>query len=123
MPFATIPARFRRAGKLPGETVDATNWKTYPAQPQEDRISETFSFVKNHFAEEEQRTRSEDTRFISHVVTPNDAIRSKKLPVMVWIYGPFPGRTSLIQAVLFAFGSNSKGLDKDASFVELVERA
>ena len=96
LPFATIPARFRRAEKItsvPGRTIDATNWGPYPPQPPEDRVAQIFLFgeyVKNHFAEEDQRTMSEESCLNLNIVTPKNAIGSKSLPVMVWIYGTFP---------------------------------
>ena len=101
LPFATIPARFRRAEKItsvPGGTIDATNWGPYPIQPPEDQVREILFFgeyVKNHFEEEEQRTMSEDKCLNLNIVTPKNAIGAKNLPVMVWIYGTFPSRSRL----------------------------
>jgi carboxylesterase type B len=101
LPFATVPARFRRAEKItsvPGGRIDATKWGPYPAQPPEDQAAEILFFgeyVENHFAEEEQRTMSDDKSLNLNIVTPKSAIGSKKLPVMVWIYGTFPGRCRL----------------------------
>jgi carboxylesterase type B len=95
VPFATIPARFRRAEKvtsLPQGIFDATKYGPYPAQAPEDETAQMWLFgecVKEFFMEERDRTMSEDMCLNLNIVTPKDAIGSKKLPVLVWIYGIF----------------------------------
>ena len=93
VPFATIPARFRRADRVtsvPGGTFDATKYGPYPAQPPEDRAVELSLFgeyIKTFFEEDNDRTMSEDKCLNLNIVTPTNAIGSNKLPVLVWIYG------------------------------------
>lgn len=93
IPFATIPARFRRAeiiSSLPEGIVDATKYGPFPAQPPEDRpalISYFGEHIKTFFAEDASRTMSEDDCLNLNIVTPKNAIGTKKLPVLVWIYG------------------------------------
>ena len=93
IPFATIPARFRRAQRLtslPSGTFEATKYGPYPPQPAEDKVAEEFLFgeyVKTFFAEDSKRSMSEEDCLNLNIVTPRDALGKKKLPVMVWIYG------------------------------------
>jgi carboxylesterase type B len=93
IPFATIPARFRRAEivtSTPGGTLDATKYGPYPAQLPTDKVAEAFLFgdyVKEFWAEEESLEMSEDKCLNLNIVTPKDAIGKKDLPVLVWIYG------------------------------------
>ena len=92
IPFATVPARFRRAERIttvPGGTFDATKYGPYPAQPPEDEFDDVFLFgpyAQTFFPEERKRKMSEDCLNLN-IVTPKDAMGTKKLPVIVWIYG------------------------------------
>jgi len=96
IPFATIPARFRRGERitaLSDGSHDATKYGPIPPQNPEDkgRTHEMWLFgeyVKTFWAVESQRTMSEKDCLNLNIVTPKDAIGSnKKLPVLVWIYG------------------------------------
>lgn len=96
VPFATIPARFRRAELVdshPEGIIDATKYGPYPPQLLLDKTLETVLFgehAKTFWDEEETCTRSEDQCLNVNIVVPKDAIGSnKKLPVLVWIYGSF----------------------------------
>jgi hypothetical protein len=95
IPFATIPARFRRAERVtstPGGTVDATKYGPYPTQPPPDKVGEVFLFgdyVKEFLAEEEGLEMSEDKCLNLNIVTPKNALGRKNLPVLVWIYGNY----------------------------------
>jgi len=96
VPFATIPARFRRAepvDSLPEGTVDARKYGPYPPQLLADNTLETALFgdyAKTFWDEDKKRTMSEDRCLNVNIVAPKDAIGSnKKLPVLVWIYGSF----------------------------------
>jgi len=92
IPFGRIPARFRRGelvNSVPGGTFDATKYGPYPPQTPEDKVGAVFlygEYIKNFFAEEQGRPTGEDCLNLN-IVTPQDAIGQKKLPVMVWIYG------------------------------------
>jgi carboxylesterase type B len=93
IPFATIPARFRRAEivtSAPGGTLDATKYGPYPAQLPMDKVAEAFLFgdyVKEFWAEEQGLEMSEDKCLNLNIVTPKNALGKKNLPVLVWIYG------------------------------------
>jgi hypothetical protein len=93
IPFATIPARFRRAERVtstPGGTLDATKYGPYPAQPPPDKVGEAFLFgdyVKEFWAEDDDVEMSEDNCLNLNIVTPKNALGKKNLPVLVWIYG------------------------------------
>ena len=93
VPFATIPARFRRAEivtSVSQGTFDATKYGPYAVQTSEDETAQVWLFgecVKEFFMEERERTMNEDKCLNLNIVTPKDAIGSKELPVLVWIYG------------------------------------
>jgi len=93
LPFATIPARFRRGElvtSLPDGTFDATKYGPYPAQLPENNAGAIYLFgeyASTFFEEAKSRTMSEENCLNLNIVTPKNAIGSKKLPVMVWIYG------------------------------------
>jgi carboxylesterase type B len=94
VPFATIPARFRRAKlitSVPGGKVEATKYGPYPIQTPEDRLRAIDLFgeyVQTFFAEEKDLEMSEDCLNVN-IVTPKEALGTKKLPVLAWIYGTF----------------------------------
>jgi carboxylesterase type B len=94
LPYARIPARFRRAElvkSVSGE-FDATKYGPYPPQTADEKGMEFAfwgEFIKTHWAEEEGRTMSEENCLNLNIVTPQNAIGNKKLPVMVWLYGNF----------------------------------
>ena len=123
LPFASIPARFRRAElvkSLSGE-FDASKYGSYPPQVPEDKDMEPAffgEFVKTFAAEEEGRTMSEENCLNLNIVTPRDAIGKSKLPVMVWIYGTFIKSVMVIVGGAFSIGGNSKKTYHGESFVE-----
>jgi carboxylesterase type B len=123
VPFATIPARFRRAEKvtsLSEGTFDATKYGPYPAQPPEDEAGEVFLFgpyCENFHAEERKRKMSEDDCLNVNIVTPKDAVGTKKLPVVAWIYGIIL-KSSLKKGGAFCIGGNSKGIYNGTALVE-----
>jgi carboxylesterase type B len=93
IPFATIPARFRRAElltSLPGGSFEATKYGASPPQPPFDRKGEEYLFgeyVTTFFQEDSTRYISEEDCLNLNIVAPTEAVGKKKLPVMVWIYG------------------------------------
>jgi carboxylesterase type B len=96
IPFATIPARFRRSVRiksLPESTFDAT--KHGPYAPQHDTnidavIALFGEYAKTLWEGQEGRTMSEENCLNLNIVTPKEAIRKQKLPVLVWIHGSLP---------------------------------
>jgi carboxylesterase type B len=94
LPFASIPTRFRRAVKVnsvPG-IFDATKYGPYAPQAPANIDNTVFLFgpyVKNFIEEDSQRSMSEENCLNLNIVSPKDAIGTKKLPVLVWIYGTF----------------------------------
>ena len=96
VPFATIPARFRRSELISAVhcgTVHATKWGPIPPQvpyDEEAAISLFGEYMKtllkkspaNHVMDEENCLNL-------NIVTPKDAIGKKMLPVLCWIYGMF----------------------------------
>jgi carboxylesterase type B len=95
VPYATIPARWRRSiklDKLPSSTeFDATQYGPMHTQR---RIGETseFNVFGPHYTaiqeEDKKRVMSELDCLNLNIVAPKDAIGSnKKLPVLLWIHG------------------------------------
>jgi carboxylesterase type B len=93
IPFATIPARFRRSQPInssEGGTVDATKYGPMPPQAPYDFNGFQFLFgdyVKTWF--EEMKLRDMDLKkcLNLNIVASKDTIgKGKKLPVMCWIY-------------------------------------
>lgn len=95
VPYASIPARWRRSiklDKLPSSTeFDATQYGPMATQR---RVGETpeFNVFGPHYAaiqeEDKKRVMSELDCLNLNIVAPKDAIGSnKKLPVLLWIHG------------------------------------
>lgn len=124
VPFATIPARFRRAQRitsLSDGSVDATKYGPYPPQAPEDNIGEEYLFgeyVKTFFAEDAKRTMSEEDCLNLNIVAPKDALGKKKLPVMVWLHGAHLLKNKLTKGGAFSMGANSKKFYHGANLVE-----
>ena len=96
IPFASIPARWRRSvklDKLPSSEFDATKYGPMAIQR---RVGETPEFnifgpYYSAFQEEDKKRPMSELECLNlNIAVPKDAIGSnRKLPIMLWIHGTF----------------------------------
>jgi carboxylesterase type B len=125
VPFASIPARWRRSvklDKLPSSEFDATKYGPMATQR---RIGETPEFnifgpCYSAFQEEDKKRSMSELECLNlNIAVPKDAIGShKKLPVMLWIHGTFIRFGSLIVGGGFEMGAGSEAMYKGANLVK-----